>query len=182
MNRNSHLSTIVILSFLCAGYAQADQSVLGSARHAVGFRAGSASGPGLTYRLYTPRSYYQGSFFARANRRNKLSDLILGVSWGHILSELSIVKALPPTALVFVTGIDGRFSNNEPVENSSTGQTIDEAAVNTGLGIALEIGNTFSPGLQFSVGTTYTLSIEKQTADWQWSLGPQVAFGLLYNW
>ena len=171
----------MLLLFL-ADYTYAKDSRLGSARHALGFTGGSATGPGLTYRMYSFQSYYQGSFFARFNSRDDISDFIVGASYGRVLSEISIVKALPPTALVFVSSINGVYSKDQYLDSVSDGETGDEKSIHTGVGIALEMGNTFSPGLLFSLGTTYTLSFDRQDNNWEWNLGPQVNVGMLYNW
>lgn len=161
---------------------QASGNDFGSARHALGFSGGSAMGPGLTYRYYSSRAFFQGAFFTRITSQDDMTDFMLSASYGRIISEISIVKALPPTALVFIASIDGRYSKDQYINSVNVGETDDEKSVHTGAGIALEIGNTFSPGLLFSLGTTYTLSIERQNGNWEWNLGPQVNVGLLYNW
>lgn len=176
---------LVVLLFLFTPYVLAEeggQDGVGSARHALGFSAGSAAGPGISYRRYFSRSYLQGNIFTRIRQEEGLSDLFAGVSYGRILSEISTVKALPPTALVLVGGVDGRYSDNQTIDATESDTTASKKAIHTGLGIALDIGNAFSPGLMISLGTTYALSMENQNSDWQWRLGPQVIFGLFYNW
>lgn len=174
------LSSIFFLLF--AHHANAQDNALGSAKHAVGFTGGGAVGSGISYRMYRERSFYQASFFIRANRREDLNNFVVGGSYGHILSEISIVKALPPTALVFVAGVQGLYSKAYP-ENDVSNQTLEvNKSFQTGAGIALEIGNTFSPGLLFTLGTTYVLSLENNDGESEWNLGPQLNIGMLYNW
>ena len=124
----------------------------------------------------------QGAFFARANSRDDIDNLLVGISYGHILSEISIVKALPPTALVFITGIEGQYLKEQFVEGVIGDEYRNEKALRTGAGIALEIGNTFSPGLLFSIGTTYVLAMEQINGNWDWNLGPKLNVAMLYNW
>jgi len=176
-----YLTPLFIFLFLLEP-AQAKESGFGKARHAVGFSIGSTMGPGLTYRFYSSRSFYQGAFFARVTSRDDISDLMMSASYGRVLSNLSVVKALPPTALVFVTGIEGLYSKDQFSNRANNGDTGNEKSVHTGLGIALEIGNTFTPGLLFSLGTSYMLSVDRLNSSWEWNLGPQVNVGLLYNW
>lgn len=182
MNKITLQLVHLIFLLLLVESSQASDNEFGSAKQAVGFTVGSTVGPGLTYRIYFSHSFYQGAFFARANNQDDITDFTISASHGRVLSEISIVKALPPTALVFVTAIEGRYSNNRLIEGLNNDEPLNEKSVHTGMGIALEIGNTFSPGLLFSLGTTYALSVKKQYTDWQWSLGPQINAGLLYNW
>lgn len=142
-------------------------------------------GPGLTYRIYSSRSFFQGTFFARMTSRDDISDFMMGASYGRVLSDISIAKALPPTALVFVASINGLYSKDQylaRVSSEENGENGNEKSVHSGVGIALEIGNTFSPGLLFSLGTTYTLSMDRLDSHWEWNLGPQANVGMLYNW
>ncbi len=177
----SQLIHLIFLLFL-AESVLAQENTFGSARHAVGFAAGSTVGPGLIYRIYSPKSFYQGALFIRANSQDDISDFMISASHGRVLSEITVVKALPPTALVFTTVIEGRYSKSRLIEVGSNEQIHLEKSVHTGVGIALEIGNTFSPGLVFSIGTSYSLSVKKMNTDWEWSLGAQINIGLLYNW
>ena len=170
------------LALLLAEAVKAQENPFGSAKHAVGFSAGGAMGAGLTYRVYSSGSFIQGSFFARANRREDINNFMIGASYGRKLSEISIVKALPPTALVFVAGLDGVYVKNQYDEDIVEQDSGNEKALHTGAGIALEIGNTFSPGLLFSIGTSYVLAIEQNDGKREWNLGPQVTVRMLYNW
>lgn len=179
--KTQYLISFIFLLFL-AESTHAQESGFGGARHALGFSFGSTAGPGLTYRLYSSRSFFQGTFFARFTSREEIADFNVGASYGHILSKISIVKALPPTALVFVAGVNGVYSKDQYLDSVNSEEIGDENSVHTGVGIALEIGNTFSPGLLFSLGTTYTFSMDRLDSDWEWNLGPQINIGMLYNW
>lgn len=86
------------------------------------------------------------------------------------------------TTLILVTGIEGLYSKDQFIDGVNTEGSDNEKSVHTGAGIALEMGNTFSPGLLFSLGTSYMLSMEKVGGAWEWNLGPQVNSGLMYNW
>ena len=175
------LLVIFLLPLYLPLAAQAQDGEFASARHAVGF-GGGASGPGLIYRAYLPRSFIQGAFFARANRSDKLADLMLGATYGRILSELPVSKALPPTALVFVTELDARYSKGQ-FTDSIAAEVIDtQKSAHAGVGIALEFGNTFSPGMLVSFGITYALSVDERDSTLEWNLGPVVNVGLLFNW
>ena len=182
MNKTIQYLLSLTLFLLLAGSAQASESRFSSAKHAVGFSVGSSMGPGLTYRIYSPSSFVQGVFFSRANSRDDITDFMLGASYGRIISEISIAQALPPTALVFVASFDGRYSKDQFDYSVNGDESGDEKAMHAGGGIALEIGNVFSPGLLFSLGTTYVLGIEQQSDNREWNLGPQINMGLLYNW
>lgn len=173
------LISFVLLLFVAASARASDY---GSAKGAVGFSGGGVIGTGLTYRLYLSRSFLQGTFFGRVTRQDDITDLMAGVSYGHVLSEITLVKVLPPTALVFVGGVDGRYSEFPHTEGVTSEDPGFEKSMRAGAGIALEIGNTFSPGLLVSVGTTYALAMEQLNGSWEWSLGPQMNLGLLYNW
>lgn len=175
-----HISFIFLLFMVES--INARENGIGSANHAIGFSGGSAIGPGITYRIYSSRVFFQGTFFTRINSRGNVTDLNMGASYGRVLSEITIVKALPPTALVFVAGINGVYSKEQFSGSVSIANADDEKSVHTGAGIALEIGNTFSPGILFSLGTTYMLSMDRVDIGWEWNLGPQINVGLLYNW
>lgn len=167
---------------LLAACAQAQERDFGGATHAVGFSGGGVIGTGLTYRVYMSRSYLQGTFFGRVTHQDDIKDLMGGVSYGRVLSEITLVKALPPTALVFVSGVDGRYSEFEYADGVTNEDPGFEKSMRAGAGIALEIGNTFSPGLLFSIGTAYAFAMEQSGDNWKWNLGPQMNFGILYNW
>lgn len=180
--KNKSAYVLLVFLFLPIANPAYAQESSGSVKQAVGFSGGSAIGPGLTYRRYFSRSFIQGAFFTRVRSRGDVTDFLLGASYGRVLSEITIVKAMPPTALVLVAGINGVYSKDTYVSRVNSEENTDEKSLHTGVGIALEIGNTFSPGLLFSLGTTYTLSMDRQAGSWEWSLGPQVIAGLLYNW
>ena len=65
----------LLLQFLLPyGNAVAQDSSPYIAKHAVGFSAGGAVAAGITYRTYFPRSFIQGSFFARATSREAINN------------------------------------------------------------------------------------------------------------
>lgn len=180
-HKSRHSWVLVMLLFVSAS-ACAQDNEFHHAQHAIGFSGGGVIGTGISYRTYLSRSYFQGAFFSRVNSLDNLADLMIGASYGRVLSEISIVKALPPTALIFVSGIDGRYSKNQFVDRVVSEETYTEKSFRTGAGVALDIGNPFTPGLLFSIGTTYALSMERVNGGWDWNIGPQVNIGLFYNW
>ncbi len=176
------LRYILVVVFLMSGSVCAEETEFPPARHAIGFGGGGVVGTGLTYRHYHENFYSQFAFFARITEQDNLSLLMGGVSLGRKLSELPVSKALPPTALVFFGGVSGNYSKKDIAEGNPDELRDIERSVQTGVGIALDIGNTFTPGLLFSIGTTYALSMEDTGDQWEWDLGPLVNFTILYNW
>ncbi|MDH5546386.1 MAG: hypothetical protein OEZ43_12395 [Gammaproteobacteria bacterium] len=173
---NKKTSPLIIASLLLlVSNVYAEDNSFGSAKHAFGVSAGTASGGGLTFRQYLSNGFLQGRFFSVANGYDKLTNLLLGASYGHVLSEISMVKALPPTALVLTIGADGHYTQDDIV-----GSGFNKFA--SGVGVALEIGNTFSPGLMFSIGMNYALVMDKDIGSWNWNLGPQLDVSMFYNW
>ncbi|MDH5728248.1 MAG: hypothetical protein OEZ58_04620 [Gammaproteobacteria bacterium] len=176
------VSYFPVALFLLALSAEAADNNYPASRYAVGFAGGSIVGTGLSLRRYSHSSYVQSSLFVRVNRQDGLANLLAGLSYGRMISEFSVNRALPPTAVVFLTGISGSYSGRQRASDAPTPESNSENIVSTGAGIALEIGNVFTPGLLFSIGTTYTLEMQQLASQWQWDLGPQMNFSMLFNW
>lgn len=178
---SKRLFNSIILFFLLCPFTLLQAAELDHASHAIGFAGGSAQGAGVTYRHYKTQSFYQGQFFLRDNSRNQLTDLMLGISYGKVVSKISVVKSMAPTTLLFVLGGDARYLKNRFVAgvNELPG---GERSVHIGAGVALDIGNTFLPGLVFSLGTNYVLALIRKDQQSEWNLAPHVNVGMLYNW
>lgn len=156
---------------------QANEQQTDNAKGAIGFGGSSAIGVAFNYRRYFDRQFIQGGMYLRGNSENMLNDANAGLSFGHVLSEMRVARFLAPTALVLVGAVDSRYVN----QTSDPGG--DYFVYHAGAGVALEIGNTFSPGLLFTLGITYSLNIEDYArAETQWNIGPHMLFGTYYNW
>ncbi len=181
--KTKHITRIYpLLCLFLLETVTAQETAFDKASHSIGFIAGTTFGAGITYRSYAGPSYLQYSFFARTGSQESASRYMLGLSYGRVLSEIKIVKALPPTALVFVTGLDGLYNKEQSFDSNQKETFRTNKSAHAGVGIALEIGNNFTPGLLFSLATTYVLSLERIDGVSEWNLGPQIYFGLLYNW
>lgn len=170
----------VLLCSLC-WLVQSQASDYGKANQAIGFGGGSAQGPGITYRNYRALSFIQGQFFARDDSRDQLTDLMLGISYGKVISQITVVKAMAPTTLLFVSSADARFTKDRIIGGINS-QPEEEKSLHIGAGVALDIGNTFSPGLVFSLGTNYVLALIQKEQKSEWNLAPHINVGILYNW
>lgn len=172
------LNCMILLYLIAAVPVQA----AATPTHAVGMSAGAALGSGISYRYYFDESYLQSALFARYSGHEGLELLILSAAYGWIISDIPTPAALPPTRLVLMSGIDLHNERYQQLNDAALTESILTQGFNSGLGLALEFGNISTPGLLFSLGTSYILSIDKTNGERHWDLGPQVFSNLMYNW